>query len=358
MRSIWAAAGCTRPTAIRGRDRRGPGPHDRPVAAAVAARRRADRRAGFEDMSEFQTALFRLRERRTRCRRASPTAPPPPSSSPAALEPADRRGQHLLQRRRLDLVSSRDLARYEDTGVNWRVFEGYGRVSRRAWRGSAGRLDCEVARIDQRGTLLRLETTRGAIEARAAIVTLPSNAHRATDDLFLPALPDKTAAAAGCRWGSPTSCSFRLKGRRIRGRQPRLWQGRPRGHRGLSPSPVRPADDRGLFRGRARSRTRSGRQGAFFAFAAANSSACSAPISPSRIALSQLISGARDPLARGSYSYARPDKADNRAALAAPVDGRLFFAGEACSKASFSTAHGAYQTGIAAADEAIAALRG
>jgi len=39
-----------------------------------------------------------------------------------------------------------------------------------------------------------------------------------------------------------------------------------------------------------------------------------------------------DPFARGSYSFALPGKADCRAILAAPVDDRLFFAGEACSK--------------------------
>jgi monoamine oxidase len=64
-----------------------------------------------------------------------------------------------------------------------------------------------------------------------------------------------------------------------------------------------------------------------------------------------------DPLSRGSYSYALPGKADCRAALAAPVDDRLFFAGEACSESDYSTAHGAYLTGIAAADQAIAARR-
>ncbi len=40
------------------------------------------------------------------------------------------------------------------------------------------------------------------------------------------------------------------------------------------------------------------------------------------------------------------------------MDDRLFFAGEACSRNDFSTAHGAYLTGIAAADQAIAARRG
>jgi monoamine oxidase len=64
-----------------------------------------------------------------------------------------------------------------------------------------------------------------------------------------------------------------------------------------------------------------------------------------------------DPFARGSYSCALPGRADCRAMLAAPVENRLFFAGEACSTTDFSTAHGAYQTGLDAADQAIAAIR-
>ncbi|MGB6999114.1 MAG: FAD-dependent oxidoreductase, partial [Pseudolabrys sp.] len=62
-----------------------------------------------------------------------------------------------------------------------------------------------------------------------------------------------------------------------------------------------------------------------------------------------------DPFARGSYSYARPGMADCRKALAAPVDNRLFFAGEACSSGDFSTAHGGWITGVAAAEQVIAA---
>jgi monoamine oxidase len=50
-----------------------------------------------------------------------------------------------------------------------------------------------------------------------------------------------------------------------------------------------------------------------------------------------------------------PGKADCRATLAAPVDDRLFFAGEACSKFDFSTAHGGWFTGTAAADQVIGA---
>jgi monoamine oxidase len=61
-----------------------------------------------------------------------------------------------------------------------------------------------------------------------------------------------------------------------------------------------------------------------------------------------------DSCARGSYSCALPGKAERRAVLAAPVDGRIFFAGEACSQSAYSTAHGAYLTGVAAADAVLA----
>jgi monoamine oxidase len=63
-----------------------------------------------------------------------------------------------------------------------------------------------------------------------------------------------------------------------------------------------------------------------------------------------------DPWARGSYSHALPGRSGDRAVLARPVDGRLFFAGEATSPDDFSTAHGAWITGLRAAEEALAAL--
>jgi monoamine oxidase len=39
--------------------------------------------------------------------------------------------------------------------------------------------------------------------------------------------------------------------------------------------------------------------------------------------------------------------------LAEPIDDRLFFAGEACSKGDYSTTHGAYFTGVAAAQQVL-----
>jgi monoamine oxidase len=64
-----------------------------------------------------------------------------------------------------------------------------------------------------------------------------------------------------------------------------------------------------------------------------------------------------DPYARGAYSHAKPGLASMRAQLAAPVEDRIFFAGEACSAHAFSTAHGAYETGVAAAEAVLAQFR-
>src|SRR5690349_8239533 len=58
----------------------------------------------------------------------------------------------------------------------------------------------------------------------------------------------------------------------------------------------------------------------------------------------------------GAYSYALPGQANARRLLARPFEQRLFFAGEATHVDEFSTAHGAHDTGVRAADEAIAAL--
>ena len=64
-----------------------------------------------------------------------------------------------------------------------------------------------------------------------------------------------------------------------------------------------------------------------------------------------------DPWTGGAYSHARVGQAHQRAVLAAPLEDRLFFAGEACSKPDFSTAHGAYRTGLAAAEQVLAVRR-
>lgn len=68
---------------------------------------------------------------------------------------------------------------------------------------------------------------------------------------------------------------------------------------------------------------------------------------------------AADPYARGAYSYVPAGALDAQAAIARPVEGTLFFAGEAtCGQGMNSTVEGALRSGRRAAREILTALRG
>ena len=66
----------------------------------------------------------------------------------------------------------------------------------------------------------------------------------------------------------------------------------------------------------------------------------------------QITRWASDGYALGSYSFNKVGSdPDMREDLAAPIDRRVFFAGEATGNGSFATVHGAYQSGVRAARE-------
>lgn len=64
-----------------------------------------------------------------------------------------------------------------------------------------------------------------------------------------------------------------------------------------------------------------------------------------------------DPWSRGAYSFHPVGTGpDDRQRLAEPVDGRLFFAGEATHPGWYATAHGAYESGLRAAHQVLSTL--
>ena len=256
-------------------------------------------------------------------------------------------------------VSARDLGRYADDGVNWRIVEGYGAAIAEHGAGLEIAFDSAVTRVDHRGRRIRIETTRGAVEADAAIVTLPSALIAADEGLFAPAAPDKTRAAAGLPLGHDDKLFLSLAD--AEGFEPETRAfGDPR-RVDTAAYQLRPFGRPMIecyFGGALAAELELGGAAAFFDFARAELVGLYGGEFARRIAPLALHGWSADPFARGAYSYALPGRADDRATLAAPIDGRLFFAGEACSREDFSTAHGAYLTGIAAAEEAIKAVRG
>jgi monoamine oxidase len=258
----------------------------------------------------------------------------------------------------LERVSVRDLARYDDDGVNWRVVEGYGSVVAAHGAGLPVAFDCKAERIDRRGKRLRVETSKGPIAADAVIVTLPSTVIAEQPDLFLPALPDKTEAAAGLPLGLADKLFLTLA-------DPSTFESDSRAFGDVSRTATAAYQFRPFgrpmievyFGGTLAADLEKAGEPAFFDFALAELVGLFGASFARRVAPLRLYRWASDPLARGSYSYALPGRVDCRAALAAPVEGRIFFAGEACSRADFSTAHGAFLTGVAAAEQTIAARR-
>src|SRR5450432_3129943 len=65
----------------------------------------------------------------------------------------------------LDAVSILDMDAYEDTGINWRVRQGYGALMAAYGALCPLAFNCNVTRIDHSGPRLRIETSRGTLSA-------------------------------------------------------------------------------------------------------------------------------------------------------------------------------------------------
>jgi monoamine oxidase len=76
------------------------------------------------------------------------------------------------------------------------------------------------------------------------------------------------------------------------------------------------------------------------------------PSLAARVVAARVFDWAADPLAGGAYSWVPAGALDAQSQLAAPVEGTLFFAGEATHDGGFAgTVHGAIDTGLRAAAE-------
>jgi monoamine oxidase len=255
----------------------------------------------------------------------------------------------------LDRVSIRDMAAYEDTGINWRVRPGYGALIA-AWGAPCPvALNTEVRLIDHSGARLRIETSRGTLTADKVIVTVPTNLIADEAIRFLPALQTKVEAARGLPLGVDDKVMLAVDDPEdlpvdgnLRGATMRT---------AMASFHLRPFGQpciEGFFGGSFARELEDLGEGAFGAesieqivkLLGSDFRRRLKPLAESR--------WARDPFARGAYSHALPGHAADRALLAAPVDNRLFFAGEATSPNFFSTAHGAKESGERAAREAMA----
>jgi monoamine oxidase len=257
----------------------------------------------------------------------------------------------------LDQVSILDMSAYEDTEINWRVREGYGALIAAYGAPCPVALNADVRLIDHSGKRVRIETSRGTLSAARVIVTVPTNLLADEAVRFQPSLPAKVDAARGLPLGLADKVMLSLdqpealpKDGNLRGATMRTNMG------SFHLRPFGQACIEGFFGGRFARQLEDAGDGALAAQAIDEIVALLGSDFRRRLKPLAESRWAHDPFARGSYSHALPGHAADRAVLAAPLDGRLFFAGEATSPHFFSTAHGARDSGERAAREVLASL--
>ncbi len=250
----------------------------------------------------------------------------------------------------LTRVSLHDWAAYEDAASddNWAVREGYGTLVAHHAAGVPARLSTPVTRIDHRGRRLRLDTPSGVIETDRVILCVPTTVLADGGIAFDPPLPAKAEAAAALPLGLADKVFLHVD--RPEWPADAHLIGNPHSactasHR-LSPFGWSIVES---FFGGDCAEALEG-EGAASAFAIDELVALLGSDWRRRLTPLAATCWRRVPYIHGSYSHARVGHAGARQRLAEPVEDRLFFAGEACSRADFSTAHGAFATGIAAAE--------
>jgi monoamine oxidase len=255
----------------------------------------------------------------------------------------------------LDRVSILDMDAYEDTEINWRVRRGYGAMIAAYGAPCPVALNCNVTLIDHCAARIRIETSQGTLSADKVIVTVPTNLIAQEAIRFHPALPEKLDAARGLPLGLADKVILALdepealpKDGNLRGATMRTAMG------SFHLRPFGQACIEGYFGGSFARQLEEAGPGAFAAQGIDEIAALLGNDYRRRLKPLAESRWAHDPFARGSYSHALPGHAGDRAALAAPLDGRLFFAGEATSPNFFSTAHGALESGQRAAREVMA----
>ena len=259
----------------------------------------------------------------------------------------------------LDDLSIADFLAYDNasTDANWRVREGYGTLIAASLPDVRLLLSCPVRRVALSDGGVRLDTDRGPITARAALVTVSTNILASGAIVFDGRADDHLHAASRLPLGIADKLFFELHG--DHGLEPETHLiGNPR-NADTGSYYIRPLGRpliEGFFGGTGAVRIE--RAGPMEAFAFALDELSALLGSNIRRHLRPLTASfwCRTDWIGGSYSHGLPGHAGARAVLAQPIDDRLFFAGEATHRTDFSTVHGAWESGMRAAGQIIERL--
>lgn len=278
----------------------------------------------------------------------------------------------LLSAAEPERLSTLDYAAYSDTGENYPVEKGYGALVQAVVARAAPDLPvvtgCPVSTIDWSGAGVTLATSRGTLRAQLVIVAVPTSVIARGGLTFAPLLPAPLAEAfESLPLGAAEKVAF-LFDRDVFGGEPtsyvdtldlRAPERRPVNFV-LNPFGAPMAIGQLGGENAARLVTAGPQPMRDFALAALKD-AFGGDVEKHVVGVAT-TGWVADPLIGGGYSCALPGRAPARGRLAEtlvrPLGERVLFAGEAASPHAYSTAHGAHQTGLAAAETALAHLRG
>jgi monoamine oxidase len=274
------------------------------------------------------------------------------------LQPDDRWNDHInaigtyINGVELDQASIADFKMYSPgSDPDTRVIEGFGALVSAFGASVPVCVDTVVSRVDHRDrSQVRVDTNRGTLNARAVLLTVSTNVLHSEAIQFIPPLHEKTEAAKRLPLGLANKIFLRVDGAQGLPKDARLFGSSYRTATGAYQ--LRPFGSdliEGYFAGRLAHELETAGDRAAFAFAVDELAGFFGNGIRKRLAFSTMSAWGRQSYVGGSYSYAIPGSSADRLRLSAAVDGRLFFAGEACSPSRYSTAHGAYESGVTAA---------
>ncbi|MHA1151834.1 MAG: flavin monoamine oxidase family protein [Alphaproteobacteria bacterium] len=249
----------------------------------------------------------------------------------------------------VDRVSVVDLGNYLDTEEDWPLKQGFGALVARHAAAVPVTLNAQVSAIDWSGRALRLSTPKGEVQAQRVIVSVSTGILAGGHIRFDPELPDwKQRAIAALPLGNHNRICL-IYDRNVFGEEvPRGAAVLDDGADPMSFS-IRPFGYDyvvGLTGGRFADWLERAGEKAAVDLARENLKKAFGADIVRHVVGHNVTAWRGDPWVRGAYSAALPGQASQRPRLAEPLDGRLFFAGEATSTESYSTAHGAHLTGI------------
>src|SRR6185312_12179731 len=115
-----------------------------------------------------------------------------------------------------DQVSTLDIFNANDTNVDWPIVEGYGALVARYGEGLPVSLATPATRIDWGDRAVAVETAKGMVQARAAVIAVPTNVLASGAIRFDPPLPIvKQEAIHNIPLGNAEKIIFQVEGDRL-----------------------------------------------------------------------------------------------------------------------------------------------